>query len=46
VRVFELRITSRPKREMGGRRKLHNEELQNLYFSSDVIIVVKSRRIK
>jgi hypothetical protein len=22
---------------MGGRRKLHNEELQNLYFSPNVI---------
>jgi hypothetical protein len=31
---------------MGGWRKLHNEELHNLYSSPFTIIMVKSRRMK
>jgi hypothetical protein len=29
-----------------GWRKLHNEELHNLYFSPNIIRVIKSRRIR
>jgi hypothetical protein len=48
--VFEnraLRIFG-PKRDevTGGRRKLHNEELHNLYSSPSIIRVFKSRRIR
>jgi hypothetical protein len=51
MRVFEmrvLRIISGPKREevAGGWRKLHNEELHNLYSSSGIIIMIKSRRMR
>jgi hypothetical protein len=28
-----------------GRRKLHSEELHNLYSSSDIITVIKPRRM-
>jgi hypothetical protein len=50
LRVFENRVLRRifgPKREevVGGWRRLHNEGLHNLYASTDVIRVVKSRRI-
>jgi hypothetical protein len=36
-----------PKRdeERGGWRKLHNEELHNLYSSASIIRMIKSRRI-
>jgi hypothetical protein len=30
----------------GGWRKLHNEELHNLYSSPSIIRMIKSRRIK
>jgi hypothetical protein len=48
LRVFENRVLSRifgPKRvEVTGEwRKLHNEELHNVYSSSDIIRQVKSR---
>jgi hypothetical protein len=47
-RVFENRVLRRifgPKREevAGGWRRLHNEELHNLYASPNVIRGVKSR---
>jgi hypothetical protein len=47
--VFENRILKRifePKKDgvMGGWRKLHNEELHNLYSSPSIIRVIKSRR--
>jgi hypothetical protein len=37
-----------PKRDAvtGGRRKLHNEELHNLYSSSSIIRIIKSRRMR
>jgi hypothetical protein len=46
--VFENRVLRRifgPKRdeETGGWRKLHNEELHNLYASPSIIIIIKSR---
>jgi hypothetical protein len=49
--VFENRVLRRifgPKRDevMEGLRKLHNEELHNLYSSPDVIKMIKSRQIR
>jgi hypothetical protein len=45
LRVFE---TFGPKRDevTGDWRKLHNEELHNLYFSPSVIRMIKSSRMK
>jgi hypothetical protein len=31
---------------MGDWRKLHNEELHNLYYSRNIIRMIKSRRIR
>jgi hypothetical protein len=50
-RVFEnraLRSIFGLKRDevMGGWRKLHNEELLNLYCSSSIIRMIKSRRMR
>jgi hypothetical protein len=49
--MFENRVLRRifgPKRDevTGGWRKLHNEELRNLYFSPSIIRLVKSRRMR
>jgi hypothetical protein len=49
--VFENRVLRRilgPKRDkvMGDQRKLHNEELHNLYSSSNIIRMIKSRRMR
>jgi hypothetical protein len=49
--VFENRLPRRifePKRDevMGDWRKLHNEELHNLYSSPSIIRVIKSRRMR
>jgi hypothetical protein len=51
LRVFENRVLRRifgPKRdeETGGWRKLHNEELRNLYSSTSIIRIIKSRRMR
>jgi len=48
LRVFEYRMMeriSKPNREevVGGWRRLHNEELYNLYGSPNIIRVIKSR---
>ena len=48
LRVFENRVLRRlfgPKREevTGEWRKLHNEELNDLYFLPNIVQVVKSR---
>jgi hypothetical protein len=49
--VFENRVLRRklgPKigEVTGGRRKLHNEELHNLYSSPSIIRMIKSRRMR
>jgi hypothetical protein len=43
--VFENRVLRRD--EMTGEwRKLHNEELRDLYSSPNIISIIKSRRMK
>jgi hypothetical protein len=49
--VFENRVLTRifgPRRDevTGGWRKLHNEELHNLYSSSSIIKMTKSRMVR
>jgi hypothetical protein len=49
--VFEDRVLRRifgSKRDevMGGWRKLHNEELHNLYSSPSIIRMIESRRMR
>jgi hypothetical protein len=49
--VFKNRVLRRifgPKRDdvTGGWRKLHNEELHNLYSSPSIIRIIKSRRVR
>ena len=51
LRVFENRVLRRifvPKRDevRGEWRKLHNEELNNLYFLPSIVWVIKLRRMK
>jgi len=51
LRVFENRVLRRifgPKRdEVNGEwRKLHNVELNDLYFSPNIVQVIKSRRMR
>ena len=51
LRVFENRVLRRifgPKRDeiTGEWRKLHNEELNDLYCSSNIVRVIKSRKNK
>jgi hypothetical protein len=51
LRVFENRVLRRifgPKRDEVTRecRKLHNEELRNLYSSPNIIRTIKSRRMR
>jgi hypothetical protein len=51
MRVFENRVLRRlfgPKRDdlTGGWRKLHNEELHNLYSSPNIIRLMMSRRMR
>jgi hypothetical protein len=46
--MFLLRRIFGPKRDgvTGGWRKLHNEELHNLYSSPSIIRIIKSRRMR
>jgi NADH:ubiquinone oxidoreductase subunit F (NADH-binding) len=49
--VFENRVLNRipgPKREevTGGWRKLHNEDLHNVYSSPSIITMIKSRTMR
>jgi hypothetical protein len=50
LRVFENRVLRRifgPKREEDGSwRKLNNDELRSLYFSPNIVRVIKSRIMK
>jgi hypothetical protein len=51
LRVFGKRVLRRiygPKGDevTGGSRKLHNEELHNLYSSPSIIRIMKSRRMR
>jgi hypothetical protein len=48
LRVFENRVLiCGPKREEDGSwRKLHNDELHSLYFSPNIVTVIKSRRLR
>jgi hypothetical protein len=51
LRVFENRVLRGvfgPKREevVRGWRRLHNEELHNLYASSNIVREIKSRRMR
>ena len=51
LRVFENRVLRRvfgPKRDevTGERRKLHNDELSDLYCSPNIVRVLKSRRMR
>jgi hypothetical protein len=51
LRVFENKVLRRifgPKRDevTGGERKLHNEDLPDLYSSPSIIRILKSRRMR
>jgi hypothetical protein len=51
LRVFENKVLRRifgPKRDevTGGKRKLHNEELRDLYSLPSIIRIIKSRRMR
>jgi hypothetical protein len=48
LRVFEkivLRIFGPKRKEDRSWRKLHNDELQNLYSSPNIVMVIKSRKL-
>jgi hypothetical protein len=51
LRIFEKRVLTRifgPKRDevIGDWRKLHNEEVHNLYSSPSIIRMIKSRKMR
>jgi hypothetical protein len=45
-RVLRRIFGPKRKKVTGGWRKLHDEELHNLYASTNVVGVTKSRRVK
>jgi hypothetical protein len=45
-RVLRRTPQSRTDEMVGGWRKLHNEELHNLYFSSNIIRMIQSLRVR
>jgi hypothetical protein len=45
MKVFENRVLRRDE-VTGGWRKLHNEELHNLYSSPGIIRMIRSRRVR
>jgi hypothetical protein len=51
LRVFENRVLrrifgQRRAEVTGGQRKLHNEELRDLYSLSNIIRIIKSKRMR
>jgi hypothetical protein len=50
LRVFENRVLRKifglEREEDGSRRKLHNDELRDLYSSRNIVGVIKSRRMR
>jgi hypothetical protein len=51
LRVFENRVLRRifgtwRQEETGGWRKLHNEDLHNLYSSKSIMRMIKSKRVE
>jgi hypothetical protein len=47
LRVFEKSmLIFGPKRDEGLWRKLHNDELHNVYYSLNIVRVIKSRRMR
>jgi hypothetical protein len=51
LRVFENRVLRgifgcKRDEVIGDRRKLHNQELNKLYSSPNIVLVIKSRRIR
>jgi len=51
LRMFENRVMGRifgHKREevLGDQRRLHNEDLHNLYTSPNIVTVIESRRMR
>jgi hypothetical protein len=45
LRVFQRKIFGPKMEEDGSWKKLHNDELHNLYFSQNTVRVIKSRRM-
>jgi hypothetical protein len=46
INIRVLRIFGPKREEDGSWRALHNDELQSLYYSSNIVMVIKSRRIR
>jgi hypothetical protein len=45
-RVLRRMYGSKTEEMTGGWRRLHNEELHNLYASQNIIMMIKSRRMR
>jgi hypothetical protein len=43
---IHMRVIPKRDRVTGGWRKLHNEELHNMYSSPNIIRIIKSRRMR